>query len=76
MNQSQFLAIICNSLEAHVPGAIGFGFASHWLQKKKLLCEELLKLFLITFSFRPCHLQLLHTLLLQLTASQPQLVEC
>ena len=38
MNQSQFLAIICNSLEAHeksrvhVHGAIGFGFASHWLK--------------------------------------------
>ena len=36
MNQSQFLAIICNSLEAReksrVHGAIGFGFASHWLK--------------------------------------------
>ena len=36
MNQSQFLAITCNSLEAreksHVHGAIGFGFASHWLK--------------------------------------------
>jgi len=34
MNQSQFLAIICNSLEAreksHVRGAIGFGFTCHW----------------------------------------------
>ena len=30
MNQSQFLAITCNSPEAH--GAIGFGFASHWLK--------------------------------------------
>ena len=36
-NQSQFLAITCNSLEAReksrVHGAIGFGFdfASHWL---------------------------------------------
>ena len=33
MNQSQFLAITCNSLEAReksrVYGAIGFGFASH-----------------------------------------------
>ena len=33
MNQSQFLAITCNSLEAReksrVHGAIGFGFASH-----------------------------------------------
>ena len=34
MNQSQFLAITCNSLKARersrVHGAIGFGFASHW----------------------------------------------
>ena len=36
MNQSQFLAISCNSLEAReksrVHGAIGFGFDSHWLK--------------------------------------------
>ena len=36
MNQSQFLAITCNSLEAReklrVHSAIGFGFASHWLK--------------------------------------------
>ena len=36
MNQSQFLAITCNSLEAReksrVHVAIGFGFASHWLK--------------------------------------------
>ena len=36
MNQSQFLAITCNSFEAReksrVHGAIGFGFASHWLK--------------------------------------------
>ena len=36
MNQSQFLAITCNSLKAReksrVQGAIAFGFASHWLQ--------------------------------------------
>ena len=36
MSQSQFLAIACNSLEAReksrVLGAIGFGFASHWLK--------------------------------------------
>ena len=36
MNQSQFLAILCNSPEAReksrVQGAIGFGFASHWLK--------------------------------------------
>ena len=36
MNQSQFLAIIYNSPEAReksrIRGAIGFGFASHWLE--------------------------------------------
>ena len=36
MKQSQFLAIICNSLKAReksrVHGAIGFGFAFHWLK--------------------------------------------
>ena len=36
MNQSQFLAITCNSLEAQeksrVHGVIGFGFDSHWLK--------------------------------------------
>ena len=36
MNQSESIAITCNSLEAreksHAHGAIGFGFASHWLK--------------------------------------------
>ena len=36
MNQSQFLAITCNSLVAReksrVHGAVCFGFASHWLK--------------------------------------------
>ena len=36
MNQSQFLAITCNSPEAReksrVHGAIGFGFCPHWLK--------------------------------------------
>ena len=36
MSQSQFLAIICNSLkvreESRVHGAIGFGLACHWLK--------------------------------------------
>ena len=36
MNQSQFLAVTCNSLKAReksrVHGAIGFAFASHWLK--------------------------------------------
>ena len=42
INQSQFLAITCNSLEAReksrVHGAIGFGFGvdSHWLKN----CRE------------------------------------
>ena len=35
-NQSQFLEITCNTLKAReksrVRGAIGFGFASHWLK--------------------------------------------
>ena len=36
INQSQFLAIICNSPEAReksrLRGATGFGFPSHWLK--------------------------------------------
>ena len=33
MNQSQFLAITCKAREkSRVHGAIGFGFASHWLK--------------------------------------------
>jgi len=36
MNQSQFLAIVCNSLkareESRVHDANGFGLASHWLK--------------------------------------------
>ena len=39
MNQSQFLAITCNSLEAReksrVRGAIGLGFAFHWLKSRR-----------------------------------------
>ena len=35
-NQSQFLEITCNTLKtrekSRVRGAIGFGFASHWLK--------------------------------------------
>ena len=44
INQSQFLAITCNSLEArkksHVHGAIGFGFASHWLKTGASLLSQ------------------------------------
>ena len=40
LNQSQFLAIICNSLKAReksrVRGATGFGFTPHWLKN----CRE------------------------------------
>ena len=36
MNQSQFVAIICNSLkaqeESRIHGAIVFGLVSHWLK--------------------------------------------
>ena len=36
MNQSEFLVITCNSLEAReksrIHGAIGFGFATDWLK--------------------------------------------
>ena len=39
MNQSQFLAITCNSRKAreksHVHGPIGFGFDSHWLKNRR-----------------------------------------
>jgi len=44
INQSQFLAITCNSLEAreksHLHGAIGFGFASHWLKTGASLLSQ------------------------------------
>ena len=48
MNQSQFLAISCNSLEARgksrVHGAIGFGFASHWLKNWRESFKPITKL--------------------------------
>ena len=47
MNQSQFLAITCNSLRAreksHVHGEIGFGFASHWLKNWRESFEPIAK---------------------------------
>ena len=47
MNQSQFLAITCNSLKAReklrVQGAIGFGFASHWLKNWRESFEPITK---------------------------------
>ena len=48
MNQSQFLAITCNSLEARekspVHGAIGFGFAPHWLKNWRESFKPITKL--------------------------------
>ena len=47
MNQSQFLAIICNSLKARkksrVHGAIGIGFDSHWLKNWRESCKPITK---------------------------------
>jgi len=44
MNQSQSLAITCNSFEARekprAHGAIGFGFASHWLKTGASLLSQ------------------------------------
>ena len=55
MNQLQFLAITGNSLEAReksrVRGAIGFGFASHWLNNWRDSFEPITKRsnYVITF---------------------------
>ena len=47
MNQSQFLAITYNLLKAReksrVHGAIGFGFASHWLKNWREFFEPIIK---------------------------------
>ena len=47
MNQSQFLAITSNSLEAReksrVHGAIGFSFASHWLKNWRYSFKPIIK---------------------------------
>ena len=47
MNQSQFLAITCNSLEAReksrVHGAIGFGFDSHRLKNWRESFKSIIK---------------------------------
>ena len=47
MNQSQFLAIICNLLKAReklrVHVAIGFGFASHWLKNWRESFKPIIK---------------------------------
>ena len=48
MNQSQFLAITCNSLEAReksrVHGVIDFGFDSHWLKNWRESFKPITKL--------------------------------
>ena len=48
MNQSQLLAISCNSLEAReksrVHGVIGFGFDSHWLKNWRESFKPITKL--------------------------------
>ena len=48
MNQSQFLAITCKSLEAReksrVHGAFDFGFASHWLKNWRESFKPITKL--------------------------------
>ena len=47
MNQSQFLAITCDSLKAReksrVRGVISFGFASHWLKNWQESFEPITK---------------------------------
>ena len=44
MDQSQFLAITCNSLVAretsHVQGAVSFAFDSHWLETGASLLSQ------------------------------------
>ena len=48
MNQSQFVAIACNSLKAReksrVHGGIDFGFNSHWLKTGASLLSQSLSL--------------------------------
>mgnify|MGYP000739565265 CR=1 FL=1 len=47
MNQSEFLAITCNSLEAReksrVNGVNGFDFASHWLENWRESFKQITK---------------------------------
>ena len=48
INQSEFLALTCNSPEAReksrVHGAIGFGFAPHWLKNWRESFKPITKL--------------------------------
>ena len=47
MNKSEFLAIACNLLKmpetSRVQGAIGFGFASHWLKIWRAILKPITK---------------------------------
>ena len=47
MNQSEFLAIICNLIKAReksrLHGAVGFGFASHWLENWRQSFKPIIK---------------------------------
>ena len=67
MNQSQFLAISCNSLQAReksrVRGAIGSGFDSHWLKNWRDSFKPITKRnnrnYVITFDFLKTALMLI-----------------
>ena len=73
MNQSEFLAITCHSLEVHeksrVHGAIGFGFASHWLKNRRESFKPITKRsdrnHVITFDSHLASYSLLPSLLLR-----------
>ena len=73
MNQSQFLAITCNLLEAReksrVQGAIGFGFgfASHWLKNWRQSFKPITKQQVITFD---SHLKTALTMRFSLSTSR------
>ena len=54
MNQSQFLALTCNSLVAReksrVHGAVGFGFDPHWLKNwRESITKRSNRNYVITF---------------------------
>ena len=77
MNQSQFLAITCNSLRAReksrVRGAVGFGFTSHrlknWRQSLKPITKRRNRNHVIIFD---SHLKT--ALKLEMTCNFPQLL--
>ena len=47
MDQSEFVAITCNLLKgrekSHLPGTIGFGFASHWWKHRREIFKPITK---------------------------------